>query len=305
MTKPFHAVAAQGATARHLGARAPNRSQQPARPPPQDLTPHPAVPVSRQPLLSVNSEARRAALKFYDVKLPVRPVLSRDSSTVRKKRAKYLDHWRKHPVPLSMAYWGDFGRRIEELIDESFKHHRQTGRVPRTHIVGTVYLSSRHDRFVESCDVWIDMGTICPGGRRTDDYRCLDICKAHIMQDSSPDFTALSPPFFIRCYPELRPPRTHLSDPISPWVRDRFRKEVLVLARPALGAKLLPGIRDVTRRSSILYKPCQQGLVGFLQAGLPQAEGITELFQALVLNGRGDYTILTWETDQECADEPS
>ncbi|KAK7986899.1 hypothetical protein PG988_001887 [Apiospora saccharicola] len=248
------------------------------------------------PFLSVNSEARRAALKFYDVKLPIRPALSRESSPVRKKRTKYLDHWRKHPVLMSMAYWGDYGGRIEELINDSFKHHRETGRVPGTHIVGTVYLSSRHDRFVESCDVWIDMGTICPGGRRTDDYRCLDICKAHIMQDSSPDFT--------RCYPEFRPPRTHLSDPISLWVRDRFRKEVLVLSRPSLGAKLLPGIHDVTRRSSIPYKPCEQGLVGFLQSGLPQTEGMTELFQALALNGRGDYTILTWQTDHECADEP-
>lgn len=249
------------------------------------------------PLLSVNMEARRVALKFYDIKLPVWPALPANSVVVRSMRVLYLNHWRNHPVPESMEYWVDFGMEVEEVIDKSFKEGASNrGESSRSRNGGTVYLSSRHDRFVKSCDIWVDMGTICPGGRRTYDYRFLDICKAHILQDSSPDFTGLS---VTRLGPQFHSPRTYLSDKIDPDVLHRLHIE-LALARPALGVQRPPSMLNTSRRSSVPHEPRKQGLE-FVKAPLSHVEGISKFFQELALNGRGDYTILTWAIDQDRA----
>lgn len=244
------------------------------------------------PLLSVNMEARSVALKFYDVQLKVRPALPASPDTLRSMRKVYLDYWRKHPLYVSMEYWEDFGRQTEKIIDKSLNQNTQIGKTRGAHEGGAVYLSSHGDRLVESCDIWIDMGTICPGGRPTYDYRRLDICKAHIMQDSSPDFTGSS---LARYRPEFHPPRTCLSDPIARDVLGRLR--IVELTRPSLGGKLRPGLPNFTRGASVPYEPCENGLAGFVQAYVSHVEGVAEFFRELVLKGRGDYTILTWATN--------
>ncbi|KAK8064353.1 hypothetical protein PG994_006991 [Apiospora phragmitis] len=226
------------------------------------------------PILAVNAEARNAARKFYDVQLPVRPMFSCPFPSESIQRA-YLNHWKGFPYYSNMEYWDDSGRMVERAIDNSFGKKMGTRRSTRSRDrppEGTIYLSTQR----------------------------LDIFKAHLMQAYSPDFMSISIDISGLCAienePVFRPTRIYLSDPIAPEVLGNVSK--VILARWALGRERDTGIFRLSGGQwCIPYAIFGNGLEEFLQAALQDLKGKERFIQELVLHGRGDYTILKWETE--------
>ncbi|KAK7961579.1 uncharacterized protein PG986_002404 [Apiospora aurea] len=166
------------------------------------------------PLLSVNSEAREAALKFYEVHLPVRPVLP-DHLDAPMVRGCYIDTWRKYPYAPTTGNWQESaGKLTAHHIDESLGEETSCRKVGRGR-QGMVYLSTQHYCFVQSCDIWVDTGTLCHGGRDAYDYKRLDIIKAHIMQVLGPDFTGVC----VEDAPKIAKTHPTENDPVFPTTR--------------------------------------------------------------------------------------